>query len=248
MSSSRRPYSAGRPSRGCSFSAWRPLTMMCAVAAADSGDCASRKSVSRSRSSSARGAKTSRGTLELSLARSRGPASFEARFEVAQDFVPAIDQPVLRDFLASGQRVAEELAPPLGKGGLQLDGFDHERVWRLAHGFGGMGNARLQLFREFEGRRDGHIILGSRCHKGNTQAPLRQWSAKRSRTTISTTRTNLCRERRTKKNPPRGAGYLPQIFANAASSACDGPRSQVRQGRCRPAPALRVLARRGRCE
>ena len=80
--------------------------MMGAVAAADSGDCSSRKSVSRSRSSSARGAKTSRGMLELPLARSRGLASFEPRLEVAQHLVAVIDQSILRDFLAGGQRIS----------------------------------------------------------------------------------------------------------------------------------------------
>src|SRR5204862_2495601 len=99
---------------GCSFSASRPLTMMGVVAAADWADCSSRKSVSRSTSSSARGAKTSRGTLEPSLARSRGLASFEPCLEVTEDLIAVVDQPVLCDFLAGGQRIPEELASPLG--------------------------------------------------------------------------------------------------------------------------------------
>src|SRR5207248_8150999 len=113
INTSRRPCSTGRPNSGCDLSASRPLTTSGAVAAANSGDCSSRKSVSRSRSSSACGAKTSRGTLELSLARSRGPLSLEARLEITHDLIAVVDQPVLDDFLARGQRVPEKPATSL---------------------------------------------------------------------------------------------------------------------------------------
>src|SRR6266511_1081507 len=99
-------------------------------------------------------------TLKPSLARSRGPASFEARFEVAQDLVAVIDQSVLRDFLAGGQRIPEELAPPLGQGGLQLDGFDHERVWRLAGRRGRGWHGPIQPLRGVAGLRKGAGLFG----------------------------------------------------------------------------------------
>src|SRR5213594_3798887 len=90
------------------------------------------------RSSNARGAKTSRGTLEFPLARSPRSALLEACLELAQDLVAVEDEAVLGDLLARGERRTEAR-----KGGLQFDRVDHECMWGLARSRGGGADTRL---------------------------------------------------------------------------------------------------------